>query len=188
VVTDAPEEGSGLRRKLLGRALVGTLALAGCGKESLRTKLKRSPAAAGRDVIVLNHLLDVQHLAIAAYTAGTPLLPASAAGAAQQFLTQELGHAGGLAELVKKAGGKPRDPQGSYDLGHPRTEHDVLGLLQRVEQLELNSFVLALPQLSPGEVRAQVAGYFANDAQHDSAVRLLLGQDPLPSALVPRLT
>ena len=60
-------------------------------------------------------------------------------------------------------------------------------MLQRVEELELSSFVRALAQLSPGEVRAQVAGYFANDAQHDSAVRLLLGEDPLPSALVPGL-
>jgi hypothetical protein len=187
VVTEAPEGGSGSRRKVLGGALAGALVVTGCGKESLRTTLRHSPAVAHRDVAVLNQLLDVQHLAVAAYTAGTPLLPASAAGAAQQFLAQELGHAGGLAELVKKAGGKPRDPLGSYDLGHPRTAHDVLRLLLAVEQIELNAFVHALPQLAPGQVRAEVAGYFANDAQHDSAVRLLLGQDPLPRAFVPGL-
>jgi ferritin-like protein len=159
--------------------------LSGCGKESLHTRLKRQPSVAQRDVQQLNHLLDVQHLAIAAYTAGTPLLADSAAAAAQQFLAQELGHAGGLAGLVKAAGGKPHEPLGSYNLGAPRTANDVLRLLQRIEQIELSSFLDALAQLGPGEVRAQVAGYFANDAQHDSAVRLLLGQDPLPSALVP---
>ncbi len=185
MVSEAPEGDSGSRRRLLGGALAGTLVLAGCGKESLHTRLKRQPTVAQRDVQALNHLLDVQHLAVAAYTAAGPLLPAPAAAAAEQFLAQELGHAGGLAGLVKAAGGKPLDPQASYDLGRPRTGEDVLRLLQRVEEIELSSFVAALPQLSPGEVRAQVAGYFANDAQHDSAVRLLLGQDPLPSPLVP---
>jgi hypothetical protein len=170
---------------LFGGALAGAALLAGCGKESLHTRLKKQPTVAHRDVRLLNHLLDVQHLAVAAYTAGAPLLPASAAGAAEQFLAQELGHAGGLAGLVKAAGGKPNEPQGTYDLGHPRTAQDVLRLLQRVEEIELSSFLLALAGLAPGDVRAQVAGYFANDAQHDSAVRLLLGEDPLPSPLVP---
>jgi hypothetical protein len=188
VTTEAPEDDSGSRRQLLrraaGGALAGALVLGGCGKESLRARLKRDPPVAHRDIALLNHLLDVQHLAVAAYTAGTPLLHPAAAAAAQQFLAQELGHAGGLAGLVKAAGGKPHDPLPSYDLGRPRTAQDVLRLLHTVEQIELSSFLAAIPQLEPGDVLAQVAGYFANDAQHESAVLLLLGEDPLPSALV----
>src|SRR5436305_12472228 len=126
VVTEAPEGDSGSRRRLLQGALAGAggvLLLAGCGKESLHAQLKRQPTVAHRDVGLLNHLLDVQHLATAAYTAGTPLLPPSSAGAAEQFLGQELAHAGTMAGLVKAAGGKPRDPLPSYDLGRPRTAH-----------------------------------------------------------------
>jgi hypothetical protein len=168
----------------LGGALAGALLLAECGKESLHQQLKRQPTVAHRDVMLLNHLLDIQHLAIAAYTAGTPLLPSSMAGAAEQFLTQELTHAGALANLVHDAGGKPHDPLPSYDLGNPRSPHDVLRLLHTVEQIELSSFLSVLPRLAPAEVRARVAGFLANDAQHDSAVRLLLGKNPLPAALV----
>jgi hypothetical protein len=162
----------------------GVLLLAGCGKESLHARLKRQPTVAHRDVGLLNHLLDVQHLAIAAYTAGTPLLPPSSAGAAQEFLGQELAHAGTVAGLVKAAGGKPRNPLPSYDLGRPRTAHEVLRLLHTAERIELSSYLAVLARLAPGEVRATVAACMANDAQHDSALRLLLGQEPLPEALV----
>lgn len=158
--------------------------LAGCGKESLHDQLKRQPAVARADVDILEHLLEVERLGIAAYTAGAPLLPPSAAAAAKQFLAQELAHAGGLISLVRAAGRKPPEPRPSYDLGAPRDSHDVLSLLARVERMQIAAYLDAIPRLAPGEVRTRTAGFFANDAQHLSAVRLLLGQAPLPAAFV----
>ena len=59
------------------------------------------------DAALLNHLLDLEHMGIAAYTAGIPLLSPAGRKDGQLFLTQELSHAGELAGLVNQAGGKP---------------------------------------------------------------------------------
>ncbi len=190
MVTDPLDDGSGgSRRRLLGTAGaglagVGAVLLAGCGSKSLHARLKRTPTVARTDVEVLNHLLEVEQVAIAAYTAGAPLLPPPAARAAKRFLEQETEHAFGLAGLVKAAGGTPRDPLPSYDLGHPRTGDDVLRLLHETEGAQLAAYVDAIPRLRPGAVRAQAAGYFANDAQHVAILRSLLGQTPSPAAFV----
>jgi NAD(P)-dependent dehydrogenase (short-subunit alcohol dehydrogenase family) len=189
VVTEAPEGDPGSRRRLVERAAAGLAAagaaalLAACGKQSLHDQLKQQPEVARADVEILRHLLDVERLGIAAYTAAAPLLPTSAALACKQFLAQELAHAGGLIGLISAAGRKAPDPRPSYDLGRPRDTHEVLRLLQWTEQIQVSSYLDALPRLVPGAVRTQASGFFANDAQHLSSVRFLLGEPPL-SALV----
>jgi hypothetical protein len=160
------------------------LVLAACGKESLHDQLKHDPPVARTDVALLEHLLDVERLGIAAYTAGTPILPPAAAPAGKQFLAQELAHAGSLSGLIRTAGAKPPEPRPTYDLGSPRTTRQVLELLHFVERVQIAAYLDAIPRLEPGLVRRQVAGLFANDAQHLSVVRFLLGEPPLPEALL----
>jgi hypothetical protein len=174
------------RRGFLGASLAagGTLALAGCGGDSLKDQLKRNPPVAQTDVSLLNHLVDLEYLAVAAYTAGLPLLHRPAARAAKQFLAQELGHAQGLSILVREAGGKANKPRQTYDLGNPRSATDVLRLLHEVETLQIAAYVDAIPRLGPAKVSQLTAQYFANDAQHVSIVRSLLGQAPLPAPLI----
>lgn len=136
------------------------------------------------DVALLNSLLDLEHYAIAAYEAGIPLMAKGSAVAARQFLAQELSHAGELSGLVREAGQKPNDPLPAYDLGHPRTNEDVLRLLHRIETSQLAAYVRAIPRLQPGKVRAAALAVFANDAQHVTILRLQLGLDPVPAAFV----
>jgi len=189
VVSPPPEDGSGTRRRWLGRAARAVIAagsasaLGACG-ESLRSQLRRNSPVAETDVKLLERLLDAERYAIAAYTAAAPLLPPSAARAAKQFLAQELAHAGGLIYLVGAAGAKAPDPRASYDLGKPRGARELLLLLERAERGQIAAYLTAIPRLAPGPVRTQAAAYFANDAQHLASVRLLLGEPPLPSALV----
>jgi hypothetical protein len=135
-------------------------------------------------VKLLNHLIDLEYLAVAAYTAGLPLLHRPAARAAKQFLAQELGHAQGLGILVREAGGKDSKPRQSYDLGNPRTPADVLRLLHTVETLQIAAYVDAIPRLGPAKVRQLTTQYFANDAQHITVLRSLQGQVPLPAPFV----
>jgi hypothetical protein len=165
---------------------VGGAALlaAACGGDSLKAQLKRDPPVAQTDVALLNHLVDLEYLAVAAYTAGLPLLPPIAYHAAKQFLAQELGHAQGLSILVREAGGKENKPRQTYDLGNPRTSGDVLRLLHTVETLQIKAYLNAIPRLGPAKVRTLTAQYFANDAQHVSIVRSLAGQAPLPAPFV----
>ncbi len=177
------------RRALLGRwqtaitagAAVG---LVGCGKSSKPNLRTLPPAAKSADVVLLNQALDLEHEAIAAYTAGIPLLDGRAKKAAQLFLTQELSHAGEMRGLVKQAGGRPNKAQAGYDLGRPKSALDVLGLLHDIEHRQLRLYFGAITKLSPGSVRAAVAAVLANDAQHVSVLRSTLGLAPLPSAFV----
>jgi Ferritin-like domain len=188
-MSEAPEAGgagSSSRRGLLRAAGAGTagLLLTACGKTSLRAQVHNSRPVLRSDVDLLNHLLDLEHLAIAAYTAGTPLLSPSVAKAGQLFLNDELSHAGDLAGLVKAAGGKPIKPAASYALGHPRTSNEVLALLHAVETTQITAYLDAIARLRPGTLKQQVASILANDAQHIAVVRAALGQPAVPSAFV----
>jgi Ferritin-like domain len=179
--------GPSSRRGLLcgaGAGLAGLL-VAGCGgKQSLKAQVHNSAPVLGTDVDLLNQLLDLEHKAIAAYTAGIPLLSPATVKAGQLFLNDELYHAGSLAGWVKAAGGMPIMPAPSYDLGHPQTSHEVLALLHEIEQAQITAYLAALPRLAPSEVQQSVASILANDAQHVAVVRYTLGQTAVPSAFV----
>jgi hypothetical protein len=192
-VIEVPEADSSSRRRLLlaagaGMAGAASVLLAGCGQQaktpSLHQQLTQSPPLASADIQLLNHLLDLEHIAIAAYVAGTPLLDSDVTKAGSLFLNDELAHAGQLIGLIKQAGGLPNKPAPSYDLGHPRTSDDVLTLLHELESMQLAAYLDAIPQLAPALLRQQVVAVMANDAQHVTVLRASLGRSPVPSALV----
>ncbi len=172
----------------MGRSAViagaGTVLLSGCGN-SRRQVTHSSPSRIGDlDVQLLNRSLDLEYEAIAAYTAGIPLLGGRPREAAKRFLDQELSHSGELAGLVKQAGGKPHRPQPTYDLGRPRSGRDVLELLHDLEDREVALYLDAVPRLGSGSTRAAITAVLGNDAQHLALVRGTLGLDPIPAALV----
>jgi hypothetical protein len=172
-----------------GLAAGAALLLAACGgshssSSQATTTATSGPVPNGLDVVLLNHLLDLEHMGIAAYTAGIPLLSPAGRKDGQLFLTQELAHAGELGGLVKQAGGKPHKGRETYDLGHPRTEEDVLKLLHGIERAQIDTYLEAIPKVSLGATRAALAAMLANDAQHISVLRLSLGRRPIPTALV----
>ena len=186
VTGDPSEPDASSRRGLLraaGAGLAGAV-VAGCGKASLRAQVHNSATVLDTDVGLLQHLLHLEHVSIAAYTAGTPLLPQATVKAGQLFLNDELAHAGALAGLIHAAGAKPNKPAPSYDLGHPRTSRDVLALLHRVESQQIAAYLDALPRLEPASVKQSVAAILSNDAQHLAVVRAALGQPAVASAFV----
>jgi hypothetical protein len=186
-VNETPEGGSSSRRGLLrvAGAGLGAALLAGCGGSSLKAQVHDAKPVLHSDVEELNHLLDLEHWAIAAYTAATPLLPSATVKAGKLFLNDELSHAGDLAGMVRAAGGKPIKPRPSYPLGDlPRTSDEVLGVLHTVEQALITGYLDTIPRLRPGTVKQQVASILANDAQHLAVVRAALHQPAVPSAFV----
>ena len=136
------------------------------------------------DVAVLNSLLGVEHYAIAAYAAATPLFGPPGAKLGKQFLSHELAHAGELAEMIKDGGGKAAKPQASYNLGNPRTVAEGLALLKQAERAQLRAYLHLIPALTGGRVRAAVTTIFANDAQHLAVLRGQLGQMPTTAFVV----
>lgn len=166
-------------------ASAAVVTLEACGSSGPKTRTSSIiTTTPGPDAPILNHALDLEHMAITAYTASAPLLSGTAHLAAQRFLSQELAHAGEIAGLVHQAGGKPVKPKRSYDLGNPRTTTDVLQLLYAVEQAQIAAYVEAVPLLSEGSSRAAVAAILANEAQHASILLLALGRSPVPGAFV----
>src|SRR2546423_15699498 len=103
------------RRAFLRDAGVGTVGgsavlLASCGKKK---SSEPDREAAQRDAEILNGALDLEHMAIAVYTAGEPLLKGDLVKLGRQFLTQEKEHADALEQAIRKAGGRPNRPKPS---------------------------------------------------------------------------
>ncbi len=174
------------RRKLLGASAAAFL-LAGCGGSSSShtpSTNQLTPPVTSDDVTILNVALALEHRAGAAYTAGIPLLSGRTQKAAKQFLSQDLTHAGRLAEIITEAGGEPVQPLPSYDLGRPQNTPQLLALLHSIEAAVVAGYLQAIPRLSLGKTRADVASILANEAQHVSVLRSKLRLDPIPSALV----
>jgi Ferritin-like domain len=188
VSEDASEGEASSRRGLLRAAGAGAaavaVAVAGCGRESLRAQVHNSRPVLDTDVKLLNHLLHLEHVAIWAYTAGTPLLERSVVKAGQLFLNDELSHAGALSGLVRAAGGKPIKPAPGYPLGHPRTSDEVLRLLHAIENQQLSAYLDAIERLEPGSVKQSVVAILSNDAQHVAVIRAALGKPAVPTPLV----
>jgi Ferritin-like domain len=183
-MTDPPGEDAFSRRMLARGGAAAALAavLAGCGSKPLRIRVRGGARATPADVENLNRLLAVEHYGVAAYTAGIPLLQPSQVKAAKQFLGQELAHVVELSDLIKKAGGKAVKPQARYDVGRPQSSGDVLALLMRAEQAQLDGYLSAIPRLSGGRLKSTISAIYANDAQHLAVVRSELGQPPVPAA------
>ncbi len=178
------------RRALLSSSAGGVaagalMALAGCGHGSRRPDVHKIPPSARQaDVMIINGLLDQCQRTIAAYTATIPLFGGHLHASMKQFLDQDLDHAGELYRLIKQAGGDANKPQPSYDLGQPKGRSDLIELLHRLESEMVVRYLAAIPQLSPGSVRAAIASILASDAQHVTVLRLALHLDPLPTAFV----
>ena len=195
MVSEPAEADSASRRVVLraaGAGVVGAAAvlLSACGgshhEVATPTTATNSsgPIDNPVDAAMLNHLLDLEHLGIAAYTAGIPLLTPAGRKDGQLFLNQEIAHAGELGGLVKQVGGVPSKGKESYDLGHPRTGEDVLRLLHGIERTQISAYLRAIPKVSLGSTRAALAAILGNDAQHIAVLRLMLGRHPIPSAIV----
>jgi bacterioferritin (cytochrome b1) len=166
---------------LAGLAVVSS----GCGGHA-RARPRHQPTAAQRaaNVEVLNGLLDVEHRAIAAYTAGTPLLGGQAQKAAQQFLGQEFAHVSELQGLIMHQKGTPNKALSQYDFGRPTTHHDVLQLLHDVERAQITAYLAAIPEVTQGSVRSALGAILGSDAQHIAVLRANLGRPALADALV----
>jgi Ferritin-like domain len=171
------------RRMLLaGGAAASAALLAACGAKPLRIRVRSGAAVSPADVQALNSLLDVERYAVAAYTAGIPLLRPVEAKTASWFLSQELAHIAQLSELIQRGHGKVQRPRANYDLGHPHDQDGVLALFRRVEQAQMNGYLSIIPRLSNGKLRSTAAAILANEAQHLAVLRVQSGQAAVPTA------
>jgi len=156
--------------------------LAACGGSG---KAKNETAAAA-DIAILNSAIDLENTAIAAYTAGAPLLKGEVLKLGREFLSQEKEHANALSTAVTQLGGHPSRPKAAYDFPRVRTQRDVLLLANTIEHEAIAAYLDALPKLSSPDLRATAASIVTNEAEHVSVLLGALGRPQVPTAFVSR--
>jgi rubrerythrin len=174
-----------------GAGLAGGSAalLAACGTHKRTAAASRGSdvstnTTATADVAVLNLALDVENLAVAAYSAGVKLLTGEALKLGQAFLMQETEHVNALSEAIKLLGGTPNPPKPSYDLGKLATQKDFLRLAVRIESSAIAAYIDAIPKFTMPVLRATAAAIVTNEAEHLAVLRGALNRPPVPAAFV----
>jgi len=155
--------------------------LAACGGGSGKKKDKSAIAA---DIAILNRAIVLENTAIAAYTAGAPLLKGAAIKLGRELLGQEKDHADALSTAVSQLGGHPTRPKASYDFPRVRNQPEVLKLVDMIEHELVGAYLDALPRLSSADLRAQVASIVANEGEHLAVLLGIMGKPQAPSAFV----
>jgi rubrerythrin len=185
------------RRRFLQLGGIGAAALlAGCGEDEQNqavgpisgergTSSEEKEAGEGAvDVNVLNHQLDLEYTAVAAYTAAARALRGPAAQAARRFRQQEREHAVALAGAIKELGGTANKPRESYDFPRLRDQAQILRFASALENQAIAAYVSGIPRLNEASLRARVASILANEAEHLAVLHQALGDRTVPDAFV----
>jgi rubrerythrin len=166
-----------------GVVTVGSSAvfLAACGKKK---SSELNEDAAKRDAEILNGALDLEHTAIAVYTAGAPLLKGDVLKLGRQFLSQEKEHADALETAIRNAGGRPNRPKPSYDFPSVTDQAGTLKLATMIENIAIAAYLDAIPKLASGDLRATAASIVTNEAEHVAVLLGAQGRPQVPGAFV----
>ena len=173
------------RRAFLRRSVVGGagLWLAACGddgNDGPEDPTSNRSATEG-DIATLNFVLELEHEAVAAYTAVAARLDM-----AKVFAEQEREHAGALVDAIKDLGGKPSKAEVADDYGFPQldAEEDVLKFALDLENTTVAAYIDALPKLSSPDLRGTAASIVTNEAEHLSVLLGALGEAQAPDPFV----
>jgi len=169
------------RRILLAGAglLIGTASLAG-----------RASAAAkpGGDVLVMQGALALEHEGIAAYrlAGASGLLQPDTLKVALIFKGHHEQHRDALANLIRKAGGKPVEPKadGDYvkelDLGALKSQADVVKLATKLELGATNAYAGQVAALRDPQLAHLFTQLSADEAVHWTTLNNAAGT-PIPA-------
>lgn len=180
--------------RLSGVSLAGGSAvfLAACGDDdksttgAATTGAPADPGGGSGDVAILNTALDLENMAVAAYTAGAVLLKGEVLDAGKLFAEQEQEHADGLTEAIKSMGGTPNKAKKAdeYDFPQLGSQKDVLNFAVDIENTAIAAYIDALPKLTSPELRGTAAAIVTNEAEHVSVLLGALGKPQVPDAFV----
>ena len=173
------------RSGVLAGAAGGSAILAGCGDSPTTPNAVTSPDESDQaDVEILNGVLDLELMSVAAYKVGAGRLQGRMLEVVKRFLEQEQAHADGLAAAITDAGGQPNRAKSSYDFPAMGSQTDVLRFAVDVENTAIAAYIDALPKLTRGDLRATAASIITNEAEHVAMLLEALGEDPAPTAFV----
>ena len=162
--------------------------LAACGDDDEDDAGTTDTGRNESDVAVLNSALDLEHLAVAAYTAGARLLKGDVLEAGEQLLEHEREHVAGLMQAIRDLGGTPNEakPESEYApmFAGLASQDDVLRFALDLENTAVAAYIDALPKLSSFGLRQTAVAIVSNEAEHASVLLGLLGEPQVPDAFV----
>jgi len=176
------------RRFFAGAGVSGSAVfLAACGSTSDRGTADvpaQNAETAAADSAILNSALDLEHMAVAAYTAATKILRGDALAVGRTFLAHEKEHVGALARAIREMHGIPNRPSADYGFQSLGSQTEALRFVSAVENTSLTAYVDALPKLTAPALRGTAASILTNQAQHIAVLDGILGRPQAASAFV----
>jgi bacterioferritin (cytochrome b1) len=179
------------RRRLLGIAGAGVAAgasgalLAGCGDDTKSAAAQTTPDESdAADVELLNSVLDLELMVVAAYKAAAARLRGSNLRIAQGFLEQEQAHADAVAAAIRDLRGTPNGPRSTYRFPRLRSQDAAMRFAVGLENTVIAAYIDALPKFSQADLRSTAAAIVTCEAEHVAVLRGALGQPQAPAAFV----
>jgi rubrerythrin len=174
------------RRQFLrtaGLAVGGFGLLAAVGTPALAAVMHRPAGQANSDVRVMQGALALEHEGIAAYTiaGGSGLLTPDVLKIALVFLGHHKGHRDALADLIRKAGGKPVEPKtdaqytAELNFGALKSQGDVVTLATKLEMGATNAYVGQIAALQDHQLAHLFAQISTDEAVHWAILNNALG-------------
>jgi rubrerythrin len=159
--------------------------LAACGDDTKSPGVQTGPDESDQaDVEILNSVLDLELMAVAAYKAGAAQLTGDVLQVGKAFLEHEQEHADGLAQAIKDAGGTPNRAKASYDFPKLSSQTDALRFAIDLENTVIAAYIDALPKFSERDLRATAAAIVTTGAEHVAVLLGALGDNQVPDAFV----
>jgi bacterioferritin (cytochrome b1) len=175
------------RRRLLGvagAAASGAL-LAGCGDDTKNAATRTAPDESdAADVELLNSVLDLELMVVAAYKAGAARLRGRSVQLAKGFLEQEQEHADALAGAIRDLGGTPNGPKSSYEFPRLSSRSATLSYAVDLENTVIAAYIDALPKFSQADLRSTATAILTCEAEHIAVLLGALGEPQVPAAFV----
>jgi hypothetical protein len=167
-----------MRRALFAAIAVAALAaiLASCGGGGDTTTAISEKDA---DVEILNDVLTRQTAAVEAYDRTLSHLGGRNLALARLFRAQEQEHIDAVVKALRGLAGDAEPEAEEIDANDRKTEDDHLRFLYELESATIDAELSAISKLSASWPRALLASIVADQAQHLTLLRRMLGAKPI---------
>ncbi len=175
-----------MRRGLaLALAAAVLAALAACGGGGATSGVSDAAAAREADAEVLEEILARQLGVVAAYGHALSTLDVRTLTLLRKFRAQEAEHADGVVQELRGLGAKATAVPEAIETGRLRTRAERLRFAYALESATIEAELTALAKLESATARTLLAATVANQAQHLTVLRRLLGARPVATVPTP---
>jgi hypothetical protein len=188
MATNRITPGGAVRRGLLAAlaaiALAAALGACGAGGKG-GDETASAPQDKEADAALLNEILGRQLGVVAAYPQGMEGMEEATLVLLRRFRAQESEHADGIVKSLRGLGEEAEADPEKISAGQLKTRDQRLRFIYTMESATIQAELAALGKMASPTPRRLLAATVANQAQHLTILRGLLGADPVKTIPVP---